>query len=77
MTQPKAVRMRAKRRIVAQTQITIGSFTLDVTIYKVDGLTVIHNDWSPTKPSGAELRKMNFALQKSLLEATWQAGGSV
>ena len=69
--------MRAKRKIHAQTRVRVGSHTLEVTIYKVDGLTVIQNEWSPTKPSAAELRNMNSALHKSLLEATWKAGGAV
>lgn len=77
MTQPKAVRMRAKRKILAQTRVRVGSHTLEVTIYNVDGLTVIQNEWSPTKPSAAELRHMNCAYQKSLLEAVWQARGAV
>ena len=77
MTRSKAVRMRAKLKTLAQTQVRVGSHTLEVTIYKVDGLTVIQKEWSPTKPSAAELRNMNSALHKSLLEATWKAGGAV
>ena len=68
--------MRAKRKILFQTRVSVGSHTLDVTMYKVDGLTVIQNEWSPTKPSAAELRNMNCAYQKSLLEAAWQSAGA-
>jgi hypothetical protein len=68
--------MRGKRKILAQTQVSVGSHTLEVTMYEVDGLTVIQNEWSPTKPSIAELRGMNCSYQKSLLEAVWGARGA-
>ena len=76
MTRPTVARMRGKPKILAQTQVHVGSHTLDVTMYRVDGLTVIQNVWSPTKPSADELRTMNCSYQKSLMEAAWQARGA-